>query len=243
MDKNRMWAIGSILLMAALVVGGWFLAVQPQLALAQVATMQRATVEATNATHAAGLEKLKKDFANIETLKQELAPLDASVPTDTEVPAFLEQLDAMTSAALVRLDSVTMSDPQPYTPVVPVEAPVAAGTEAAPAPIDGVDAVPAAPAAGAPPVTNSLITASNFASLPVQINVSGSYDSVLNFVKGLQSGTRLFMATGLTTATDTSTPGSVTATVSGLIYVLVPTDVSAGTDAPPATGTAEASGN
>lgn len=243
MDKNRIWLIGSVLLMAAVVAGGWFLAVQPQLAAAQAANDQRASVEALNATHEAALIKLEKDFANIGALKKELAPLDASIPTDTELPAFLKQLDDLTGQTQVRLDSVTMSDPQPYTPVIPVEAPAVEGADAAATQPEG-EVAPAAPEAGAPPVTNSLITAANFAAISVQIKVTGGYDSVLAFVSGLQSGTRLYMATGLTTSAETDTPGFVSATVSGLIYVLVPSNATApGTVAPDALGSAEASGN
>ena len=125
MDKNRIWVIGSVLVMVVVLVLGWIVGIQPQLAATATANDQRASVEQTNVMQEAALAKLKKDFAGIEALKDELASLSQSVPTGTEAPAFLNQLDALAIAYGVTLTGVTMDDPQAYTPVA---APVAAET-------------------------------------------------------------------------------------------------------------------
>ncbi|TFD86478.1 hypothetical protein E3T61_16360 [Cryobacterium lactosi] len=229
MDKNRLWLIGSVLVMVFVLVGGVFLGIQPQLAAAATANEQRVSVEASNAGQAAVLDQLKKDFDDIGTLKAELAPLSASVPSGTMMPAFVKQLDTLAGSTQVTLDGFTVSDATPYAPV---EAPAAvvdseAGSTAtptpAPAPIDAATV----PTAGVPPVTSAQITAENFASLAVTVTVSGGYANALSFVNGLQTGERLFLVSGLTTTTKApavgeASSGLVTAVISGLVYVLVP---------------------
>lgn len=233
MNKNRLWVIASVLVMVLVLVLGVVVGIQPQLAATAAANEQRASVEASNAGQAAVLAQLKKDYAGIDKLKEELAPLSDSVPQGTEMPAFVNQLDALAGASQVTLTGITVADAVPYAPVAaPAVAPVVTGgATPAPAPTPAPTPAPSAtaPAAGVPPVTNPQITAENFASLAVSISVSGSYGNALNFVNGLQTGKRLFLVSGLRT-TPGDTPGIVTATITGLVYVLVP----------PATGAAAA---
>ncbi len=223
MNKNRLWVIASVLVMVLVLVLGVVVGIQPQLAATAAANEQRASVEASNAGQAAVLAQLKKDYAGIDKLKEELAPLSDSVPQGTEMPAFVNQLDALAGASQVTLTGITVADAVPYAPVAaPAVAPVVTGG-ATPAPTPTPAPAPSAtaPAAGVPPVTNPQITAENFASLAVSISVSGSYGNALNFVNGLQTGKRLFLVSGLST-TQGDTPGIVTATITGLVYVLVP---------------------
>lgn len=231
-----MWTIGCVLLMAFLLIGGVLLGVQPQLAAASAATQQRATVAASNAGQAAVLEQLKSDFDGIDVLKAELKPLTASVPSGTRMPALVNQIDALAGATQVTLDGLTFSEASPYTPVEAPAADAEPATEAESSP-EPVPA-PAPPTAGVPPITSAQITATNFASLAITVTVTGSYGNALNFVHGLQMGERLFLVTGLTTTAQASAEGEsstedVTATISGLVYVLVPP---AGEAAAPAAG-------
>jgi hypothetical protein len=68
---------------------------------------------------------------------------------------------------------------------------------------------------------SSLITPENFTATPVTVTVNGEYANVLGFLKGTQSGQRLFLVTGFVTKASTTGPG-VDGTVSGLIYTLKP---------------------
>jgi hypothetical protein len=105
-------------------------------------------------------------------------------------------------------------------------APAASGSTPTPTPTaaPSAAAAPLDPKAGVPPVTNSKITAINFASLAVQVTVTGTYENALDFVNGLQTGQRLFLVSGLNTAPLEGENSSrvVTATISGLVYALVP---------------------
>ena len=69
---------------------------------------------------------------------------------------------------------------------------------------------------------SALITAQSLAALEVGVAVSGDYGQVLEFVDGLQTGARLFLVTAITTQLDADSPERVEASISGLVYVLVP---------------------
>ncbi len=224
MDKNRIWTIASVLMIVAVLGLGFLIGVQPQLSAIGVANDERAAVEATNALAEAKLAALKKDFEGIDELKAELATLVKSVPTGAQAPELVDQLDAMAKQFGVTLTAITVSDAQPYTEV--------AGAPAAPAPAEGTDAatvdqntVVAAPPAGTPPVVNALITPANFAVLSVGVTIKGSYAQVLDYVNGLQTGTRLFLVTELNTTEASENEGVVEATIAGLVYAALTPDL------------------
>jgi hypothetical protein len=67
---------------------------------------------------------------------------------------------------------------------------------------------------------DTLITGSNFVDIPVTIAVSGQWDQSLAFIKGLQTGKRLFLVTGIVTKQADDGSG-LTTTISGFIYALI----------------------
>lgn len=231
MDKNRIWTIGSVLLIVAVLGLGFLLGVQPQLSAVATANTERAAVDATNAAAEVKLAALKEQFEGIDELKAELAPLVESVPTGANAPELVDQLDALGKSVGVTLTAITVADAQPYTPV----------EAAAPAPVPEADAttepasadtaavvpapVPVSPAAGAPPLANPLVTPGNVAVLQVQVSVKGSYAQVLDYVNGLQSGKRLFLVTTLNTTALSENDGIVDATVGGLVYAALTPDL------------------
>lgn len=226
MDKNRVWTIGSVLAMVVLVAAGFFFGVQPQLAAAAAADADRAGVAATNAGHEAVLARLKDDFRDLDRLRDQSRSLARSVPTGTAMPAFFRQIDRLTAGTEVRLTGLTVADPLAYTPVVAAPTTVVdpnvvvdPNAVAAPAPIS---------TAGVPPVANARITAANFAAMAVTLSITGSFDQVLEFVNGLQSGDRLFLVSAVNTKDSARVPGNVDATISGLVYSLVPVDPAVG---------------
>jgi len=221
MNSNRLWVIGSVLAMVVIAVLGWIVGVQPQLSTAATATAQRLTVEQTNARYAAVLAKLKSDHEKLPEFTGQLATLTASVPTDTDSSAFVKELNATAAAKGVVIRSLTFSDAVAYKPPVAPVAPAASTTSStatpSPSPSPSPSSTPSAPV----PVTNSLITATNFFASPVQVGVRGSLDQVLDFLEGAQKGQRLFLVTTLssTPTTDQGAPaGSVDATIGGYIY-------------------------
>lgn len=227
MDKNRIWTIGSVLLIVAVLGLGFLLGVQPQLAAIATANTERAAVEATNAAAEAKLAALKKQFEGIDELKAELATLVESVPTGANAPELVDQLDALAKGIGVTLTSITVADAQPYTPVEAVAAPAPEpAPESGEASADAVVVVPEPVAPpGAPPLTNPLVTPGNVAVLQVQVSVKGSYAQVLDYVNGLQSGKRLFLVTALSTTASSENNGVVEATIGGLVYAALTPDL------------------
>jgi Tfp pilus assembly protein PilO len=226
-DRNRLWIIGTVAMMVVVVVGGWFLGIQPQLSAANAASESSASEAAQNATSERLLVTLKRDFAGIGELKDSNATLRRSVPSSAQLSTFVTELDVLASQNGVSVTTITVSDAKAYTPPVIVAVAVT-GAAASPTPSPATSAAPvvAAPVAPqAPPlVTNPKITAANFIAIPIDLKISGQYANVLNFVKGLQTGERLFLVTNLSTAPPTATT-AVTSTadaeIKGLIYVLI----------------------
>lgn len=251
MDRNRLWVIGSVLVMALILAGGWVVGIQPQLAAIADADAQKAAVDGTNARNLQVLEQLKKDSADLPKLTSRLAELAASVPDGSSIPTFTDQLNALYTSSHVICVDQAFADAVAYKPVVPAAAaPVAPSGSSTPAPTatpTPTPAVPTAAPAGVPPVANALITSQNFAAQPVTITVRGQYADILSFVNGLQTGPRLFLVTALSTAPTTGTdaaPGSLDGKIAGYIYSLTAPAAasSSGAGAPSSSGsTAEAS--
>jgi Tfp pilus assembly protein PilO len=202
---------------------GWFLGIQPQISAVAAADDARASVAVTNAKSEAALAKLKSDYNNLSSLEDDLKTLTASVPSGTEIPALVNELNSLVTAHGVTFVGMTVADAQPYKPVVPPAAAPSAssGSTATPSPSPSAAPAPVVPTAGMPPVTNTLISPANFAAIPVDLTVEGGYTNVLDFVEGLQTGSRLFLVTALSTAASTQGTG-VDGKISGLIYVLIP---------------------
>ncbi|CAN5228167.1 hypothetical protein BH09ACT5_BH09ACT5_18650 [soil metagenome] len=217
---NRLWVIGAVTLMVALVVAGWFLGVQPNLTSAASAEVERIGVDAQNDASVALLAELTEKNKKLPSLEDEYAELQKSIPSTTDTSAFINGLDGLALAADVRITGINVSDPQAYT--VPVSGQSTA-TDATAEPTDGSTPAPVAtaPPTGSVAITNPLITPENFVGVGISIEVTGRYDAVLSFVHGLQTGERLFLVTGITSNKDPeSAENVVTATVSGMVYVL-----------------------
>jgi Tfp pilus assembly protein PilO len=228
MDRNRLWTIGAALAMVVVLVMGWFLGIQPQLSSATTASDNLAATQTKNAASSASIAKLKSDFEGITKLTQDVAALRESVPSSAEISAFVTELDSLAIEHQVEVKSLTVSDATPYTPPVVVAATPAAGTSASPSPTPTpapTSAPVSAPAAPTAPVrvTNPKITAANFIAIPMQLKIAGPYSRVLDFVRGLQTGPRLFLVTTMSTAASDpkAASGPVDATVGGLVYVLL----------------------
>ena len=226
MDRNRLWIIGTIAAMFVVVVAGWFLGIQPQLSAASASSEALTTVTAQNAASQSLLGTLKADFDGIDKVKGAGAALRKSVPSSAQLPSFVTELDALSGQTGVAVATITISDAEAYTPPAIAAAAPAAASTPTPAPSASAAPTPVAPVRPAAPalVTNPKITSANFIAIPIDVKITGPYANVLNFVKGLQSGERLFLVTNLSTEpqTDkTAQASAVRADVKGLIYVLL----------------------
>lgn len=213
MNKNRMWVIGSVLAIVVTIAAGWFIGISPQLVAASTANNDSATVMAANSRNEILLAKLKRDYANIDAIKNQVSTLQQSVPTTASISSFVTELNTLANARKITLKTISVSDAKPYTPTTQATASKGSGTTY--------------------PQTNPKITTTNFVIIPVQIGVTGDYAKVLDFVNDLQSGRRLYLVSALSTMGATNSKGvkgsptftggsqKVDSSITGYIYVLL----------------------
>ena len=220
MQTHRIISGLTIFVMVVLVAAGYFLVAQPQLAAAATANSQLVDAQSKISTAQAALVSLKNEQKNLPELTKQLQALQLSIPSNIEGSAYIRGLNDLASTAGVTITGISMADPEAYVSPAPA-APAATTT-----PSDSPSASPS-PAATTPavsgwtPTTNALITGSNFVDIPVTITITGAWDTSLNFIKGLQTGKRLFLVTGIVTKQTEDGSGGVTTTISGYIYALI----------------------
>ena len=231
MNTTRIWVVATVVLSIGLLLGGWFLGVQPKLVEAGTAELQRVDAVALNVTNEQTLAELKEQFESLDAIEAELAAVQKAMPYRLDAPTLLVQLNALSGTTGVSVTEIKFEEPRAYGAPVPVAAPVAetpaeGDTEATEeAPIEPVAAVaPVAPVTP-PTVTDARITAANFVAVPMSVSVLGTYNTTQAYVRSLQSGERLFLVTGLTlNPVDSASIGPdalFTGVITGYVYVLL----------------------
>ncbi|MBN9605875.1 MAG: type 4a pilus biogenesis protein PilO [Actinomycetales bacterium] len=229
---NRIWVLVTVIVSAALVAGGFFLGVQPQLTALAEAQSQQAEVDAQNAAITAEIAALQTASANLDELRARANELQLAVPDEMNSPEFISSLNALAASTGVTVTSISISPAQAYAPPVADAAPAdaaatgdspdaaATASPAAPAPSPSAD--PGAPVTGAPlPTTNPLIDASDFVVIPVSIAIRGGYAPSLDFVEGLRTGERLILVTKLAVTRSGDDGGATVETaIEALVYAL-----------------------
>lgn len=226
MNKNQLSLIVALAATGAVLAGGWFVGVQPQLALAASNTAQQADIDAANARNRTELRRLETAYRSLDATKAELATLRDSVPSSPDTASLVSEINAAGSVSGVTVTSVTISDPKAYTPVVdPTSgstASAATGATPSPSATPAPTATPSTPAAPAP-YRDAQITSTNFLVVPVTTAVSGSYDQAVAFTQRVQNGSRLFLVNSLAaTSGDSGTDpmSDQSWSLSGYVYVL-----------------------
>jgi Tfp pilus assembly protein PilO len=200
MTRNRAVVWGSALVSVVIFAVGWMVGIQPQLNRISNANQQREFVVAQNAKDEVLLAKLKADYLNIDVMRSDLLRLRTSVPTQAEISSFVTELNSLANIHEVTVKSITVNDAKPYTPNTGGTSPESTGA-----------------------VTDPRITSNNFIVVPVQFSVAGNYSKVLQFVRSVQTGQRLFLISnfGSTGSTKSEAQGKVDSTVGGYMYVLL----------------------
>ncbi|MCU1474304.1 hypothetical protein [Amnibacterium sp.] len=226
-NSLRLWVIGSVVTMAALVAGGWFVGAQPLLAAASSASDSANEIAATNQTtqiRLAGLEKQSKDMAGLQA---EVDKARTAVPTSLDANSFVERINQIAASSFVTVSvvSVAPGTAQAYSPPASVTTAEAAAAAAAQPSASPSPSASAAPVAATPTVpvlaaTDPSITGANFTLVPMTVSVKGTQEGTLRFVHAVQTDTRLFLVTGYSLSTDGVSGGKVLATLNGYIYAL-----------------------
>lgn len=179
MNSNRLWLIGTAIVVIAVFALGWFVGIQPLLATTATAISNAEAVDAINAQEQATLLQLKEEYEEIDDIRDQVDEAELSIPTRAKLSTFILQVNSLAAATGVIVSNITTGDGILY--VLPEGAAIL-DEEGQPIP------APAAP--------------ENLVFVPMNIKVSGPYASVLAFIKGLQSGDRLFMATQVAVAAE-----------------------------------------
>jgi Tfp pilus assembly protein PilO len=201
----RIWGLASGAAAVALLAGGWFIGVQPQLATADAASQAAAGVDQQNQATQIKIMGLTKAAAKVDAMKAEDAVLLKSVPRVLKPNTFIRRVGEVAALDGVTVVSVTSADAVPYAQPASAATAGAVGATGLPVPVLAK--------------TNPLITPANLVVVPVTVVVSGGADSVLQFAHDIQNDERTFSISGLQNTRDDDS-SEVTSSLSGYIYTL-----------------------
>lgn len=209
MTNNRIFNLLIGLGIAVVLLLGWFLGVSPILDQVSAANLQTQGLESANTASAGRLATLKKQFAKITTLQNDLLKLQESIPIDADIPDFLAEINSLSAANGVSLTSLAVNDALAY---------VAPGAVVQTAPDNSVGDS-ANGASGATLAAPTPAPKGGLVAIPVKVTVTGPYAQVMAFVGALQKGTRLLFVGNLSVIAST-TDSSFSGEIDGNIYAL-----------------------
>lgn len=215
MTARRVRLIGAGFAVVAVLVLTWLLGAAPLLAQAAATETQLAATTAVNDTQTARLAALAADARHLPALRAELGAADAALPATPELAAFFAEL-----GMLQQRYGVAVTSYQGSAAVAATTGATANG--AAPVPATGA-ATPAPSATPAPAVAPSAAISPSspggLTRIPMQLQATGGYKHLVDFVGGLQGGPRLFLVDKVAINAGVN-GGAYTAAISGSVFVL-----------------------
>lgn len=127
MDKHRLTLIVIGVLAAAILVGGWFIGVQPQIARIDAANEQTTSIARINDAQQLVNEALKADNENLPQYRSELTARQSEIPANRSQQELIDQLDAAATAAGVAITALQFEAAAEYVVPAGVEVTAAAG--------------------------------------------------------------------------------------------------------------------
>jgi Tfp pilus assembly protein PilO len=197
---------------------GWFVLVKPQRTHAASLRTQAAQVDQDNQALQAQISHLRAQAKDLSAQQRKLADIATKVPDSPALPTLIRQLSTAADSAGVNL--VSLAPGQPALVQTPVGAATTGTSPAAPAaPAAGSPAAPAVPAAGGVVL----------ASIPLQIQVQGSYFNLEQFFAGVEALPRAMQVTQFsaapvvpgtsTTNGPTVAPGTLNVTLTASVFM------------------------
>jgi Tfp pilus assembly protein PilO len=206
-------AVGAVVMIGVLAVA-WVFGVQPQLAAADQDAQNRATYEQLTAVYQNRLRSLATDRQNLPALEARLAAAEAYIPTSPSLGDFLTELNELETKFGVHVTAYQASDPVATV----TSATTTAGTASTTA--TGSPAASGTAGSGAT-ATTSGTASSGLYEIPVQVQVQGPYDKIVDFTGALEKGSRLFIGTKVAIGASPTGAGFA-GTVSGDLFVVTP---------------------
>jgi hypothetical protein len=219
MNRYRLWTVGAIVAIVAIVGAAIGIGVEPSLAATAAADASTSAARQANVRTLAELSRLAGLGAKQSALVEQNGRLGYAVTGSLRWNTFSRQVRGAAAADGVQITALTSAEAADYVPPTRV-----GGTTAAtPAPSASTTTTPApATTSAATPgqfgTANALITGSDFVVIPVTVAVTGDQASSFAFVQDLQQMNRLFAVDNVTYSTGSGAAPSTT--ISGNIYAL-----------------------
>ena len=196
-SRTAPWVAGTVVAAVLIMVAAWFLAISPRMVSAADTRDRTVAQQARIDQLDVQLAGLKRDFANIEEFRTELADLRVQIPNAVELSDLTRELADLAQQSQVFVVALNPATPLQVVPVTPVVATPVVPADSV-APTDG-----ATPADGATGTTDGTTTAApvvieGFYAVPFEIIVLGGYTQTTDFIARLQTqNPRLLVVTGL----------------------------------------------
>ncbi|WP_375406666.1 hypothetical protein [uncultured Amnibacterium sp.] len=218
MTTARLWTLGAVVAVLALIGGAIGLGVQPLLAAAATADASTTAAHTQNDALRLQLAKLSRVAATQSALEAQSAALTTAIPETLKLNTFTRDLRDTAALDGVVIQSIVPATGSAYAaPASSVQQPAAAATPSA-------SAAPSAAPAPVAPVkspwlgkTDPLITGANFVVVPVTVVVTGTDAATLAFASDVQRMGRLF---AVSSVTSTTTDGVTNVAIVGAMYAL-----------------------
>lgn len=237
MSAARQWTVATIVIAVLLLVAAWFLLVSPVMATASETNANAEAQEDMNDNTQIEVDKLRKQFAEIETYQEQLTGLQQGITTRQQYSDLQRMFSETADAHNVVITSLTFGSAEPLEVVTAGEEEAEDSNVATTEPVASPSPEPNAdgttdPAPAAPKGVQGLY------SIAVGITITGEYNNVLAAMDELQTGDqRIVLITSVALAADADSgaadaeqgdkadpTNAVVATMSGSTFVLVSSD-------------------
>lgn len=233
--KSTTWVGGTVVAALLILVATWFVGVSPTIAATSAAHDAADAADTRNVKLRADLDRLKQQFAELDSSKAELAAIARQIPTEAQFAEYLRTVQATAEAAGVAFIGYEAGLAEAVVPVEPEVLPAETQqTDDAAATDAGTDA--ATDGAGGPAqetVPAGFVPIEGFVGIPFSVTVLGPAANTAAFVDQLQNGPeRLFLVTALDgdgqktedsrNGRPPTTEGDLELRVTGFLYGLAP---------------------
>ena len=217
--NNRIWVIGAVFVMVAILALGFFLGAAPRLDEVAKNETERQAVITQNEIQANVLAGLERDFENITEFTARLAELQKSIPSTNDLSTFIGELKVLEDKSGVVLTNFASGDGEPFVLDLGLPEPEAPAEEEGEEGAEGEETeAPAAPAVPEGTITQSL-SPDEFVAIKIAMSVTGKQASILNFVNNLQNADRRFLVDSLRISSEDNK--SYEGVIGGWVYVLI----------------------
>src|SRR4051794_13968908 len=175
MTKSRQWAVLTAVVCLAVLAAGWFLVIKPQRAHAAALRSQAQGVDEQSNQLRAQVAQLKQQQKDLPAQQKVLSQIATRIPDNPALPSLIRQLSAAADGAGVNLVSLA-----PSAPVIAAAAPAAVTTGTG--------------ASGTAATSHAAV--SPLASIPITLQVQGTYFNVVQFFSAVEGLSRAMLVTG-----------------------------------------------